>query len=157
MLRLLRSRLGGDARMKRIYHTWDKWECYPAGFFENRPKHNPKMSEGECKYLYAQFLRDIPRFEAAMAGVLRDWPNSCEQWLSNERMNRIAWLGQAAMCYATGIPSAFCGGFNQLSDAEQLAANLAALKYLNLWLESRGEPTLSTLKDAERKTQPEMY
>jgi len=31
------------------------------------------------------------------------------------------------------------------------------LKYLNIWLESRGEPTLDTLKDAERKTQPEMY
>ena len=88
---------------------------------------------------------------------LRDWPNSCEQWLSNERMNRIAWLGQAAMCYATGVPSTFCGGFNQLSPEEQHAANLAALKYLNIWLESRGEPTLATLKDAERKTQPEMY
>lgn len=143
--------------MKRIYHTWDKWECYPAGFFESKPKSSPNISEGECRYHYAQFLRDIPRFEAAMAGVLKDWPNSCEQWLSNERMNRIAWLGQAAMCYATGIPSAFCGGFNQLSDEEQHAANLAALKYLNIWLKSRGEPTLASLKDAERKTQPEMY
>lgn len=143
--------------MKRIYHTWEKWECYPAGFFENKPKNNPKMSEGECKYLYAEFLRDIPRFESAMAGVLKDWPNSCEQWLSNERMNRIAWLGQAAMCYATGIPSTFCGGFNQLTAEQQHDANLAALKYLNIWLESRGEPTLATLKEAERKTQPEMY
>jgi hypothetical protein len=143
--------------MDRIYHTWDKWECYPAGFFESKPKDNPKMSEGECKYLYAQFLRDIPRFKMAMAGVLKDWPHSCEQWLSNERMNRIAWLGQAAMCYATGIPSTFCGGFNQLTAEEQHAANLAALQYLNIWLEARGEPTLATLKDAERKTQPEMY
>jgi hypothetical protein len=120
--------------MERIYHTWDKWECYPAGFFENKPKER-NLSEGMCKLMYAEFLRDTPRFEEAMAGVLRDWPNSCEQWLSNERMNRIAWLGQAAMCYATGIPS----------------------KYLNIWLESRSEPTLATLKDAERKTQPEMY
>lgn len=156
MLRVLRAWVGGDAGMNRIYHTWDKWECYPAGFFENKPK-NRNLSEGECKYAYARFLRDIPRFEAAMAGVLKDWPNSCEQWLSNERMNRIAWLGQAAMCYDTGIPAAFCGGYNQLSPEEQTAADLAALKYLNLWLESRGEPTLATLKDAARKTQPEMY
>jgi hypothetical protein len=142
--------------MERIYHTWDKWECYPAGFFENRPE-NRKLSEAECKHMYAKFLRDIPRFEAAMAGVLSDWPNSCEQWLSNERMNRIAWLGQSAMCFDTGIPAAFCGGYNQLSPQEQNAADLAALKYLNIWLESRGEPTLPTLKDAARKTQPEMY
>lgn len=156
MLRLLRSRPGGDALMDRIYHTWDKWECYPAGFFENKPK-SRNLSEGMCKMMYADFLRDIPRFEEAMAGVLKDWPNSCEQWLSNERMNRIAWLGQAAMCYATGIPSTFCGGFNQLTPEQQNDANLAALKYLNIWLESRGEPALATLKDAERKTQPEMY
>lgn len=143
--------------MERVYHTWDKWECYPAGFYESKPKHNPKMSDGECKMLYSQFLRDIPRFKTAMAGVLKDWPNSTEHYLTNDRMNRIAWLGQAAMCYATGIPAAFCGGFNQLSAEEQLAANLAALEYLNIWLESRGEPTLATLKDAERKTQQELY
>lgn len=142
--------------MNRIYHTWDKWECYPAGFFENRPN-NRNRTEGICKRMYAQFLANITRFEEAMAGVLRDWPNSCEQWLSNERMNRIAWLGQAAMCYATGIPSTYCGGFNQLTPEQQLAANLAALKYLNIWLQSRGEPTLATLKDAARTTQPEMY
>lgn len=142
--------------MERIYHTWDEWECYPAGFYENKPKHR-NISEGLCKAMYADFLRDIPRFEAAMEGVLQDWPNSTEHYLSNDRMNRIAWLGQAAMCYATGIPSVFCGGFNQLTLEEQHAANLAALKYLNKWLESRGEPTLATLKDAERKTQPELY
>lgn len=142
--------------MERIYHTWDKWECYPAGFFENRPP-GRNLTDGMCKLMYAQFLADIPRFEEAMAGVLKDWPTSCEQWLSNERMNRIAWLGQAAMCYATGIPSTFCGGFNQLTPEQQNAANLAALKYLNIWLESRGEPTLASLKEAERTTQPEMY
>ena len=156
MLRVLQFRLGGDARMNRIYHTWDKWECYRAGFFENRPE-DRKLSEAECKHMYAKFLRDTTRFQTAMASVLKDWPNSCEQWLSNERMNRIAWLGQAAMCYATGIPSTFCGGFNQLSPDEQHAANLAALGYLNIWLAARGEPTLATLKDAARTTQPEMY
>jgi len=156
VLRMLRCGFSGDARMNRIYHTWDKWECYPAGFFENKPKER-NLSEGMCKLMYAQFLADISRFEAAMAGVLRDWPNSCEQWLSNERMNRIAWLGQAAMCYATGIPSTFCGGFNQLTAEQRLDANLAALKYLNIWLKSRGEPTLASLKEAERSTQPEMY
>jgi hypothetical protein len=142
--------------MERIYHTWDKWECHRAGFFDNRlPERN--LSEGTCKMMYAKFLRDITHFKEAMRGVLHDWPNSCEQWLSNERMNRIAWLGQAAMCYATGMPAQFCGGYNQLTPREQNAADLAALDYLNRWLESRGEPTLATLQDAARKTQPELY
>jgi hypothetical protein len=142
--------------MQRIYHTWDKWECYKAGFFDNKLAER-NLSEGMHKLMYANFLRDLPRFEEAMHGVLLDWPNSCEQWLSNERMNRIAWLGQAAMCYATGVPAQFCGGYNQLTPQEQHAADLSALKYLNRWLDNRGEPTLATLKDAERKTQPELY
>ena len=48
-------------------------------------------------------------------------------------MNRIAWLGQAAMCYSLGIPAKFCGGFNLLTQEQQNIANLTALEYLNIW------------------------
>lgn len=128
--------------MKRIYHTWDKWECYPAGMYESQPR-GRNLAEGMCKYLYAQFLRDIPRFESAMAGVSENWTHSCEHYLSHDGMNRVAWLGQAAMCYATGIPAVFCGGYNQLSDDEKLAADRAALRFLNFWLTGHGEPPVS--------------
>ena len=53
-------------------------------------------------------------------------------------MNRIAWLGQAAVCYATGVPSRFSAGWNELSEEEQAAANVTALEYLNKWLASTG-------------------
>lgn len=140
----------------RIYHTWDKWEAFAAGFFDSVPS-NRTLTEQRMKQMYADFLRDLPRFRKAMDGVFADWPNSTEHNLSNERMNRIAWLGQAAMCWDTGVPAAFCNGFSLLTPEEQEAANLAALGHLNQWLESRGRPTLDTLKDAERKTQPELY
>jgi hypothetical protein len=107
--------------------------------------------------MYAAFLRDIPRFETAMEGVLRDWPNSTEHNLTNDRMNRIAWLGQAAMCYATGIPAAFCNGYSLMTTAEQEAADASALKYLNRFLADTGRESLGSLEDAERRTQPELY
>jgi hypothetical protein len=140
----------------RIYHTWDKWEAFDAGFFDNQPR-NRTLTANRCKAMYADFLRDIPRFEAAMEGVLTDWPNSTEHNLTNDRMNRIAWLGQAAMCYETGIPAAFCNGYSMMSAAEQEAADAAALKYLNLFLVSSGRAPLESLKDAERRTEPELY
>lgn len=140
--------------MKRIYHTWDKWECYPAGFYENQAPNG--MTPREAVDAYAAFLRDIPRFELALERVVTEWKNSCEHYLSNENMNRIAWLGQASMCIATGVPACFRGGFNLLSDDEQLAANAAALKWLNVWLERRGEPTL-TMDQAASKTQMDLY
>lgn len=126
--------------MKRIYHTFDKWECYPAGFYENQPPDG--MTTAQANEAYAEFLRDVPRFEKALSRVLAEWVNSCEHYLSNETMNRIAWLGQAAMCIDTRVPSGFRGGFNKLSTDEQTAANEAALRALNTWLTARGEPSV---------------
>jgi hypothetical protein len=71
-------------------------------------------------------------------------------------MNRIAWLGQSSLCISEGIPAIYRGGFNMLTEDQQLAANLMALKYLNVWLSSRGEETL-TLEQAASKTQAELY
>jgi len=141
--------------MKRIYHTWDKWECYPAGFYENKPK-NKELTDDQCRDMYAYFLRDIPMFEASMQSILEKWPNSCEHYLSNESMNRIAWLGQAAMCYAYGVPSVFRGGFNRMTSDEQERANQSALKYLNRWLVKHGESSL-TMEEAQSKTEANLY
>lgn len=141
--------------MKRIYHTWEKWECYPAGFYENKAK-DADLTDDQCRDAYANFLSDIPMFEAAMQSVLLKWKRSCEHYLSNDRMNRIAWLGQAAMCYATGVPAVFCGGFALMSEAEQEKANRSALKFLNKWLVKHGEPAL-TMEQAASKTQANLY
>ena len=141
--------------MKRIYHTWDKWECYPAGFYENKPV-GKDWDDEKCREMYAEFLRDIPMFEAAMQSILERWPRSCEHYLSNESMNRIAWLGQAAMCYAHGVPSVFRGGFNRLTEEEQQRANESALKYLNRWLVKHGEHAL-TMEEAQSKTEANLY
>lgn len=140
--------------MKRIYHVWDKWECYPAGFYEPKP---PKpLTDKDCEERYRSFLADDGAFRAALARVLSEWPNSCEHYLSNENMNRIAWLGQSSMCIATGIPSRFRGGFYRLTEDQQARANATALEYLNRWLVSRGEPPLAP-EDAESKTEMNLY
>lgn len=140
--------------MKRIFHTWDKWECYPAGFYENKPPGD--LTDEQAVAEYSTFLRDIPTFKVALERVLGEWPNSCEHYLSNERMNRIAWLGQAAMCIHTGIPSRFRGGYNLLTDDEKLAADLTALAALNTWLASEGEEPL-TMEAAASKTEMDLY
>lgn len=122
--------------MERIYHTWDKWECYPAGFYENRKE---GMSKSECEEEYRVFLSDIPRFERALNRVISEWENSCEHYLTNEKMNRIAWLGQASLCIETGIPSCFRSGYFKLTKVQRHSADIMALKYLNKWLSMRGE------------------
>lgn len=123
--------------MQRIWHPFTAWECYPAGLFSTALPAG--MSPDEALDAYAAFLRDTPRFEAALARVIDEWPISCEHFLSNEEMNRIAFLGQASMCIETGIPARFRAGFKRLSETEQTTANATALKYLNRWLWARKE------------------
>lgn len=141
--------------MKRIYHTWDKWECYPAGFYESQPI-NKQGTKEELESAYASFLADSERFRAAAMRVVTEWKNSCEHYLSNENMNRIAWIGQAAACIEMGIPSAFRSGFNLLTEQQQAEANDVALSALNAWLVSRGEPEI-TMEQAASKTQMDLY
>jgi hypothetical protein len=140
--------------VKRIYHTWEKWECYPAGLYEAKAPDG--MSAKAANEAYATFLRDTELFERSMAGLIATWKCSCEHYLSNEKMNRIAWLGQAAVCFHLKIPQGYRGGFNLLTKAEQDAANQAALKWLNFWLDLHGEPAV-TMEGAGIASEVNLY
>jgi ParB-like chromosome segregation protein Spo0J len=115
---------------ERIFHTYEKWECHKAGFYGSK---KDGMTQEQCEQSYAEYLADTERFKEGLQGVLDNWINSCEHYLTNKAMNRIAWLGQAAMCYSTGVPSKFCAGFNRLTPEQQDKANLVALDALNYW------------------------
>jgi hypothetical protein len=138
----------------RVLHTWDKWECYPAGFYNTKPPSG--LTKEACEEIYRTMLADIPAFEAALYRVLLEWVKSCEHYLTNDRMNRIAWLGQAALCIEHGIPAVFRGGFNLLTLEQQRAANEAALRALNMWQAMYERPELS-MEDAQSKTEMDLY
>lgn len=138
----------------RIFHTFDKWECAKAGFYETKP---PKgMNADQCKQRYKELLTDIPEFERILACVISEWKHSCEHYLTNSAMNRIAWLGQASLCYKHGIPAEFRGGYSLLTADEQLAADEAALRALNIWLAENGRDVL-TMGEANPNRQSDIY
>jgi ParB-like chromosome segregation protein Spo0J len=116
----------------RTFHTFDKWECFKAGFYSTT--HPKGWDKNQCEQAYRKLLSDPNKFSSILKKVICEWKYSCEHYLTNKAMNRIAWLGQAAACYAEGIPSCFRNGFNLLSEKEQKRANEVALKYLNKWL-----------------------
>ena len=140
--------------MTRIYHTWDKWECYPAGFYDTNDRNG--RSKEECELLYMELLSDDDCFSSALSDVIYKWKNSCEHYLTNENMNRIAWLGQAALAYTYNIPSCYRGGYNKLSEEQQQNADNIALKYLNIWLDRNNHEPYS-LESVKSKTQANMY
>lgn len=96
------------------------------------------LSAQTATQAYTDFLGDLKRFEKALNRVLTEWPISCEQFLSNLSINRIAWLGQSSMCISTGVPRQFKAGFAGLSGRGQLAANKLASNYLSWWEREKG-------------------
>jgi hypothetical protein len=105
----------------RIYHPWDKWEDYKHNFYGG----------------IAALLRDLPAFESALKTIISEWKYSCEHNLTNESMNRIAYLGQASFALLYNVPhNVSMGGYNLLTPEEQKSADNMAEKYLNIWLEA---------------------
>jgi len=138
----------------RVFHTHDKWECYKAGFYATTLE---GMDKEQALKAYRDFLADKKRFADTLEHVITEWKNSCEHYLTNKAMNRIAWLGQAAACYALKIPSTYRGGFGLLTEKQQDTANLVALKYLNRWLEANGRPVVTLEEAYSGERQSDIY
>lgn len=116
----------------RTFHTFDKWECFKYGFYATH--HKDGWSKEQCEDAYKKLLSDEKRFSKVLGKIIKEWKHSCEHYLTNKSMNRIAWLGQAAACYSDSIPSCYRNGFNLLTPKQQEKANQIALDYLNKWL-----------------------
>lgn len=89
------------------------------------------------------FTGDHILYGNAMNRVINEWPKSCENSLTNYRINRKAWLGHAAAALEIGASEGVtrkAWGF--LSETQRRLANGAAERYIRLWeqrfLESRG-------------------
>jgi len=138
----------------RIFHNWDKWECYKAGFYKTTIE---GKTRGQCEKAYRDLLSDPNKFAIVLNKVINEWKNSCEHYLTNSAMNRIAWLGQAALCYNSGIPSTYRNGFNLLDKQQQKIANETALIYLNKWLSNNNRPQVSMDEALGHNRQVDLY
>jgi len=136
----------------RVFHTYDKWECYKAGFYAT----TCDMKKPDAEREFAEFIKNTEEFGDALNSVIKKWTHSCEHYLTNVAMNRLAWLGQAAVCYATGIPSAFRAGWFLLTEDEQRKADEQALEALNRWAEQTGRDAVS-MEEAAPDRQSVIY
>lgn len=148
------ARIPNEGKGDRVFHTYEKWECHKAGFYAQNVD---GKTASQCEEEYRDFLADTERFRKAANCVVNEWTHSCEHYLTNFAMNRIAWMGQAAMCYETGIPSKYCSGFNLLTDKQKEEANLVALDVLNDWLIQNGRDSIEMDEALSAGRQVEIY
>ena len=140
--------------ISRIFHTYDRWECHKAGFYETV---KDGWSHEQCENEYVKILSDTKLFSEILDKLIVEWKYSCEHYLTNKSMNRIAWLGQAAVCYHSGVPSRYAGSWFKLSEKQREDANKVALKYLNIWTSKNMSIQLSMDEALNIGKQIELY
>jgi len=128
-------RTGNTNDPNRIFHTYDKWECHKAGFYSTRKE---GMTHEQCVEEFKRILSDQELFSSILEKVITEWKYSCEHYLTNKSMNRIAWLGQAAVCYHSGVPSRYASAWFDINEEIRDNANKTALIYLNKWMKING-------------------
>jgi protoheme ferro-lyase len=117
--------------MERIYHPYWLWEDYKNGFYEN-------ISGEEKKQM---ILKVIEMFNSEkltieyMNRVINEWIYSCEHNLTNDSLNKIAYIGQGACCIYAKVPNTITMEAWSLLDKEiQYRANKIAIEVINKWI-----------------------
>lgn len=130
--------------VKRIYHHWNKWEDYKAGFYDNK---SGKEKQGMIDKVVEMFS-SLELTEKYMDMAITKWYYSCEQNLTNNGMNKIAYIGQAACCLYAGVPATITmEAWSSVPSEFQEAANSIAERKLIKWSEYHRGVLLQISKD----------
>ena len=148
------TRIPNENDETRIFHTFDKWEAVDYGFYDQNHK---TLTKKQCEYKYKELLSDVDEFDSILTKVLSEWKYSCEHNLTNKSLNRIAWLGQAAVAYKYNVSSKYSGGWSLLTEKEQERANKVAYNHLNSWLKENGLESISYEEALQLDRQVELY
>lgn len=114
--------------MDRIYHhylDWEEMEHNMWGCVDDRKKYLKRAIE---------FTSDHKKYGRFMMRVVLEWPVSCENALTDDSINKKAWVGHAATALALGCPEDITReAWSNLTDEQQLLANNQARKAIQTW------------------------
>jgi len=119
--------------MKRIYYPYWLWEDYKCGFYNNCSGNIKQQKIDKCLEMFNS--KELTKLN--MFRVINEWKYSCEHNLTNESLNKIAYIGQGACCLYANIPNIItmeC--WSMLTKEVQDRSNLIAQEVLNYWIEN---------------------
>jgi hypothetical protein len=112
--------------MTQVYIPYWEWEDWHAGMWANKDIN--RLQEA------IDFTGDHVRYGAAMQEVIDAWPRTMLNSLTNQSINKRAFLGHCAVCFKTGISEATTrAAWKQLSDQQRSDADAVAQKTINEW------------------------
>lgn len=117
--------------MKQIWHNHNLWEEVKYGAYN---KFNPKEKEVLIqKVIY--FFNNEELVKQYMERVVEEFKYSCEHNFTNKSLNKIAFLGQSAVCVYANIPFEITmEAWNYLDIKTQERANNIAKNNIDRWI-----------------------
>lgn len=115
-------------KIKRVYHDCRLWEEVAANMWGEATDRKQALEQAIA------FTGDHALYGSFMTRVVNEWPISCENALTDESLNKKAWIGHAAVALALNIPEDItrqAWGF--LTDEQRLLANREAARALREW------------------------
>lgn len=99
---------------------------------------NSSPPDGFCEKQALQIMRS-DQFYEGMELVTELWDNSCINALTDQNINKVAWLGQAAMALICGCPQHITRKlWAMLSPLERKKANAHAKRAISMWYKRNG-------------------
>lgn len=115
-------------KFKRVYHPFWKWEEVDHGMWSTC-KNKKEMLEKAV-----EFTGNHALYGSFMQRVIKEWPISCENALTDESTNKKAWIGHAACAMAINCPEDITRkAWGYLTDEQRLLANKEADKAIKSW------------------------
>lgn len=116
--------------MKRIFEKYTEWEDYKNGMYEMYNKNDEDLIRKSVYLLTNSIL-----FLETCKYVIKDWKVTTSVHLTNNTINKKAWIGQAACNYLYKTPELLTRvAWGKLSRLQQDNANNIAQKVINSYL-----------------------
>lgn len=129
----------GDNRMKQVFYPYWEWEDYANGFYSKIEK----TQEIEKIHLAVNLLSNENLFYSVAKEMISKWLKSSEQNLTDDTINKKAWIGQASCCYSSGVPEYLTReAWGQLTETQREKANAVATKVIDEYFEAKKGKTL---------------
>jgi hypothetical protein len=114
---------------KAWYPFW-AWEHWQHGFFGGPSQ---ILSVAEAEDLRMEFFREPNLFEKTALELFIEWPVCVEHFMTDQEINRVAWLGQVSSFYCHGLSEQYSYVYNKLQKTEREKNNKLAKDLINEW------------------------
>lgn len=115
-------------KLNRVYRKISEWEEVEHNMWGKAKNKNAMLKKA------IEFTSNHIAYGEYMMRVAKEWPASCENALTDNMINKKAWIGHAACALALGCPEDITRkAWGYLSYEQQLLANNQAEAAIQSW------------------------